>query len=375
MPVPILTTTAEIEELAADLGRETVIAVDLEADSMHCYKEKVCLLQFSTPERTVLVDPLDVGDLSSLAPVLADPEVRKIFHAADYDIRCLNRDFGFAICGLFDTMTACQFLGEEKVGLADVLGKYFGVVLDKQYQRADWAARPLTEGMIRYAAEDTRHLHRLARLLEEKLAVKGRLEWVAEEFALLEQVRFQEQEGPLFLRAKGAAVLDRRQLAVLEALLQWRDQEARRRDSPLFKVLGNKTLLELAGTMPRTLSGLTAVEGISPRLADRCGKGLLGAIAAGLTVPESDLPVYPRGERRVRDAAVDRRLAVLKEWRKEAAAEMEMDPGIVINNALLEEIARRRPTSSAALEGIPGMKNWQARVLGERILEAVTTDA
>jgi ribonuclease D len=129
-------------------------------------------------------------------------------------------------------MIACQFLGEEKVGLADVLGKYFGVVLDKQYQRADWAARPLTEGMIRYAAEDTRHLHRLARLLEEKLAVKGRLEWVAEEFALLEQVRFQEQEGPLFLRAKGAAVLDRRQLAVLEALLQWRDQEARRRDSP-----------------------------------------------------------------------------------------------------------------------------------------------
>jgi ribonuclease D len=371
---PILTTTAEIEGLAADLGRETVIAVDLEADSMHCYKEKVCLLQFSTPERTVLVDPLTSGDLSPLASVLADPEVRKIFHAADYDIRCLNRDFGFTLCGLFDTMIACQFLGEEKVGLADVLGKYYGVALDKQYQRADWAARPLTEGMIRYAAEDTRHLHRLARLLEEKLAARGRLEWVAEEFALLEQVRFQEQEGPLFLRAKGAAVLDRRQLAILEELLQWRDREARRRDRPLFKVLGNKTLLELARSMPRTLSGLTAVEGISPRLADRCGKALLGAIAAGLAVPESDLPVYPRGERRLRDATVDRRLTALKEWRKEAAAELEMDPGIVINNALLEEIARRRPASPADLENVPGIKNWQLRVLGEKILETVAND-
>jgi ribonuclease D len=371
---PILTTTAEIEGLAADLGRETVIAVDLEADSMHCYKEKVCLLQFSTPERTVLVDPLTSGDLSPLASVLADPDVRKIFHAADYDIRCLNRDFGFTLCGLFDTMIACQFLGEEKVGLADVLGKYYGVALDKQYQRADWAARPLTEGMIRYAAEDTRHLHRLARLLEEKLAARGRLEWVAEEFALLEQVRFQEQEGPLFLRAKGAAVLDRRQLAILEELLQWRDREARRRDRPLFKVLGNKTLLELARSMPRTLSGLTAVEGISPRLADRCGKALLGAIAAGLAAPESDLPVYPRGERRLRDAAVDRRLTALKEWRKEAAAELEMDPGIVINNALLEEIARRRPASPADLENVPGIKNWQLRVLGEKILETVAND-
>ena len=372
---PILATTAEIEELAAELGRETVIAVDLEADSMHCYQEKVCLLQFSTPERTVLVDPLDVGDLSALASVLADPEVRKIFHAADYDIRCLNRDFGFVIRSLFDTMIACQFLGEEKVGLADVLGKYFGVALDKQYQRADWAARPLIDGMIRYAAEDTRHLHRLARLLEEKLEARGRLEWVAEEFTLLEQVRFQEQEGPLFLRAKGAAALGRRQLAVLEELLQWRDREAQRRDRPLFKVIGNKQLLELASGMPRTLSGLTAVEGVSPRLVDRCGKGLLGAIAAGLAVPETDLPVYPRGERRVRDAAVDRRFAALKEWRKEAAAELEMDPGIVINNALLEEIARRRPTSCAALEVIPGMKNWQVRVLGEKILEAVANDA
>jgi ribonuclease D len=370
MSVPILTTPAEVAALATELAREQVIAVDLEADSMHCYKEKVCLLQFSTPQRTLLLDPLAVPDLSPLTPVLADPAVRKIFHAADYDLRCLRRDFGLEVRGLFDTMVACQFLGEEKVGLADVLGKHFGVVLDKQYQRADWALRPLTAGMIAYAAEDTRHLHRLAALLEGRLAEKGRLEWVAEEFALLEQVRFAEAEGPLFLKAKGAAALDRRQLAVLEGLLQWRDAEARRRDRPPFKVIGNAELLALARTQPRDLPGLVGIEGLSPRLVERYGRALLQVVATALEIPESELPVFPRGERRERDPAVERRLARLKEWRQKTAAELAMDPGIVINNAALEEVARRRPHTPEELATVPGLKDWQRRVLGEGLLRA-----
>ncbi len=366
---PILTDTDSISRLAEELHRETAIAVDLEADSMHCYQEKVCLLQFSTPSRTVLVDPLAKGDLEPLQEVLADPQLRKIFHAADYDIRCLYRDFGFEIRGLFDTMVSCQFLGEEKVGLADVLNKYFGVALDKQYQRADWSVRPLSPEMIRYAAEDTRHLHRLVTLLEEQLAARGRLAWVTEEFALLEQVRHSEQDGPLYLRTKGAGMLDRRQLAVLEELLQWRDREARRRDRPPFKVAGNKALLELARSTPRTLKGLVAVEGISPRMADRFGGQILKAIERGLAVPDSELPRFPRSPRPVRDPEVDQRVALLKEWRKEVAAELEMDPGILINNALLDELARRQPSSETGLEAVPGMKNWQRRVLGAGILQ------
>ncbi len=371
MPVPILTTTREIEQLAAELGRQTAIAVDLEADSMHCYKEKVCLLQFSTPERTWLVDPLAGPDLAALQPVLADAAIRKIFHAADYDIRCLNRDFGIEIRGLFDTMISSQFLGEEKIGLADMLNKYFGVELDKQYQRADWALRPLTEGMIRYAAEDTRHLHRLAELLEKRLAEKERLAWVAEEFALLEGARFQGQEGPLFLRFKGAAALDRRQLAVLEELLQWRDREARRRDFPPFKVMGSRPLMELTRTQPRTLQGLVGIEGISPRLADRYGRDLLTCLDTALALPDRDLPLFPRGERRLRDPEADKRLTTLKEWRRDKAAELEIDPGIVINNATLEDIARRAPRQAALLAEIPGMKNWQRQVLGEEIVRVL----
>lgn len=368
---PILTTSAQVAALAAELGRETAIAVDLEADSMHCYQEKVCLLQFSTPGRTVLVDPLAGADLSPLRGVLADAGIRKIFHAADYDIRCLSRDFGIEIRGLFDTMISCQFLGEEKVGLADVLGKYFGVQLDKQFQRADWAQRPLSPGMIRYAAEDTRHLHGLVELLQAKLLEKGRLEWVAEEFELLEKVRHSEHSGPLFLRLKGAGTLDRRALAVAEALLQWRDGEARRRDCPPFKVLGTEPLLALASRQPQEASALVGIVGLPSRLAERYGRELLSAVAAGLALPEANLPRYPRSERTVRDPEVDARTTRLKEWRKAKAAELEIDAGVLINNALLEELARRQPRSAAELTAVPGLKRWQQRELGPGLLQAL----
>jgi len=369
--IEIITTAPALAAFAQKLAGQSSIAVDLEADSMHSYREKVCLLQFTTEEETVLVDPLAVTDLAPLGPVLANPGIRKIFHAADYDIRCLYRDFSLEINGLFDTMIACQFLGEEKVGLADVLLKYFGIELDKQYQRADWSKRPLSPEMIRYAAEDTAHLHRLVVILEEALQEKGRLTWVQEEWRLLEKVRHSEPGGALFLRLKGAGALPRRSLAVLEALLQWRDREAQRRDCPHFKVLGNKSLLQLARTMPHSLQGLVGIEGISPRVVDRYGKSLLAAVEVGKAVPEGELPSFPRTERRVRDEKVDQRLAHLKAWRAEKAAELQMDPGIVINNALLEEIAWREPHNEEALRQIPGLKNWQGEVLAEGLLRTL----
>jgi ribonuclease D len=367
----ILTDSGAIADFARELHAFPVIAVDLEADSMHCYKEKVCLLQFTTPERTVLVDPLTVSDLDPLKPVMADPAVRKIFHAADYDIRCLYRDFAIEINGLFDTMISCQFLGEEKFGLADILGKYYGLALDKQYQRADWALRPLTPEMIRYAAEDTRHLHGLALMLEERLAAKGRLDWVAEEFTLLEQVRHNPHQGPMFLRTKGAAALDRRQLAVLEEVLQWRDREARRRDRPPFKILGSKSLFEVARSLPRSEQGLVAIEGISPHLVERFGRALLTAVETAMALPETELPVFPRGERRLREPEVDKRMSVLKEWRQATALELGIDSGVLINNATLEGIARAVPHTAEALGAIPGIKNWQRRVLGPGILNSL----
>lgn len=370
MSFPILTSSAEIAAFASELSREPVIAVDLEADSMHSYQEKVCLLQFSTPTRTLLIDPLAGGDLAPLGPVLSNPAIRKVFHAADYDTRCLNRDYGFIIRGLFDTMISCQFLGEEKFGLADILGKYYGLTLDKQYQRADWSKRPLSPEMIDYAAADTTHLLPLAVLLEARLQEKNRLDWVSEEFELLEQGRFTEHHGPLFLRFKGAAAFDRRQLAILEGLLQWRDREAERRDKPPFKILGNDYLQLLVRQAPVDAATLSAIPGLPGWVGERFGKSVLPVIAAALALPEEELPRYPRAERRERDPAADQRLAVLKLWRSKIAGELELEPGILINNGMLEEISRKAPRTLAELEQI-GMKRWQRRVLGAGIVDAL----
>ena len=269
--IEILTTNAQVAELAELLAKETTIAVDLEADSMHNYQEKVCLIQVSTEQKTVLIDPLAATDLSPLHAVFSNPEIRKIFHAADYDLRSLKRDFNLTIDGLFDTMISAQLLGEERIGLADLLRKYFSVELDKKYQRADWSQRPLPAEMVRYAAEDTCHLHRLVEIFEKRLEEKARISWAMEEFALMEDVRFAEVDGPICLRFKGAGTLSPRELGVLEKLLQWREKEGERLNRPVYKVIGNKSLLALALRMPRDKANLKGLEGLSPRLSKGMG--------------------------------------------------------------------------------------------------------
>lgn len=365
---PVLSDTSSLVRLATELEHERAIGVDLEADSMHSYREKVCLLQFSTASRTVVVDPLAIGDLAPLRPVMANPAVRKIFHAADYDIRCLFRDFRIEVHGLFDTMVCGQFLGEVKVGLADMLNKYFNLQLNKKYQRADWSMRPLSKAMIRYAAEDTRHLHRLAERLEKRLINKGRRSWVDEEFLLLEQVRNHNTDRPLFLRIKGARSLSRRQLEVLKALLAWRDLEAQRRDCPLFKVTGNNILLELARAMPGTVKTLETTKGVPPPLVPRYGKTLVRVIGAVLAMPEEQLPVYPAPEKPAVDRQAEARLRKLKNWRSRKAAQLSMDPGVLINNELLDAIARQPPATTGALAAFATIKNWQRRELGSEIV-------
>ncbi len=368
---PILTTTEQVVDFAAHLEKFPVIAVDLEADSMHHYHEQVCLLQFTTAEKTVLIDPLGGADLAALKPVLADGKVRKLFHAADYDIRCLARDFDIEINGLFDTMISSQFVGEERFGLADMLRKYFDLELDKKYQRADWTIRPLTEGMISYAAGDTRYLQELADILEGQLQEKGRLSWVQEEFEILEKARFAVHEGPEFLRFKGAGTLQPRQLAVLESLLQWRDSEAQRRDCPLYKVVGNKQLLELSKAMPKGSKEIENIPGMPLRLAQRYGGKLLAAVAEGMEVAADQLPHYPRKPRQAKDPAAEKRFSHLKDWRKKVASKLELDPGVLINNATLEGIAKRQPRNGDELEELGLLKKWQLREFGDAILQVI----
>jgi ribonuclease D len=369
---PILTQVSELKELAAFLADQPVIAVDLEADSMHHYTEQVCLLQFTAAGRTLLVDPLALPDLEPLREIFTNPAQRKLFHAGDYDLRCLRRDFGLQIRGLFDSMIAAQFCGEAKIGLADLLGKYFDLQIDKKYQRADWTLRPLPAEMIAYAAGDTRDLQRLVAVLEQKLVELGRISWLEEECAQLEEVAFNDNGGPRYLRFKGAGRLDRRQLGLLEVLLQWRDGQARKRDVPAFKVIGNKPLQGIATNSPQTLRALADVEGMFPRLIDRIGKQLLDCVEQAMAVPEEELPVYPRGERRQRDPEADGRFEQLKKWRQGKAAALQLDPGVLINNSLLEAIARNHPRRVEEFASIDGLRHWQRAELGEEMLQLLS---
>ena len=365
----MITDPESLRRAAERLGTEKILAFDLEADSMHHYREQVCLVQISSGSENLIVDPLACTDFSPLAPLFADPAIIKVFHGADYDVRMLHRCFGIEINNLFDTMIACQFLGEPAVGLAAVLKKRFGVELDKKYQQADWSRRPLSAEMLDYAAKDTSLLIPLHGQLIAELQVRGRLSWVEEECVLLSRVRMTERsDEPLSLRFKGAARLKGESLALLEELLRFRDEEALRRDLPPFKIMGNETLRELCERLPASLAELSGIPGLSPKLQERYGRGILQAVKRARELPPGLLPVFPRQHRPERSRQQETRLKKLKDWRTKKAADLGMDPGILVNNALLEGLADAAPERLADVNGI---KEWQAAVFGEELLTIV----
>ena len=369
MSFEMITTPSALMAAVSRIMGEKVLACDLEADSMHHYREKVCLVQLSVPGRTFILDPLSCPDLSPLAPILADPAVRKVFHGADYDVRSLHRDFGIEVNNLFDTMIACQFLGEKELGLAAQLKKRFGVELDKRFQKADWSRRPLSAEMLDYASQDTALLIELQRQLEGELREKGRLAWVEEECVLLTQVRMAERgDEPLFLRFKGASRMEPRTLAVLEELLQARDERARQADLPPFKIVGNDLLREVAEKKSRQRDDLAAIAGFPQKLLERHGRWLLAAVVRGLALEEGRLPRYPSSRRPETDREREGRLKRLKAWREEKGREFGMDTGILANNALLERLAESPPESPEELARVDGLKGWQRDNLGPELL-------
>ena len=238
MEVPeyrFLNTPEAIAAATGEITGEGVVAFDLEADSLHSYVEKVCLIQVSTSLGNLIIDPLpSLEPLQGLAALFADEGVLKIFHGGSYDIRLLKKDFGFTVRNVFDTMIASQFAGRGKHGLAALLEEDFGVTLDKRYQRADWSARPISPEMLQYASMDTAYLIALRGRLEEELRRLGRLEWAREEFRLLEETEPSPRKKPWCLDVKGARRLPPRQLAFLQAFLEVRDETARRWDCLLY---------------------------------------------------------------------------------------------------------------------------------------------
>lgn len=373
MPLHLIQALAEYAALLDRLRLEPLVAVDTEAASFHRHRDRVYLLQLSTRSETHLVDPLAIRGLPGFGDLLADPAIEVVFHDADYDLRLLGYEFGFRATNLFDTRIAAQFLNEPGIGLAAMLEKYVSVRPDKRFQRADWSLRPLTQPMLEYAAMDTRHLPVLRDILRNRLVERGRLEWVEEEFALTTAVRWPAPESPevAALSMKGARALNPRALAVFRELYVWRTRTADDLDRAAFRIIGNEALFALAERLPTDRAALAAIPGVGRDLAERRGAEILEAIRRGLAVLETDLPRYARAARHRPDPLFEARLERLKALRVLLVSRLDLQPGVICPNWLLEGVAREAPQTLEALGMVDGIRRWQITQFGPDLLDIV----
>jgi ribonuclease D len=367
-----LDTVDGVERFTSEISATREIALDTEGASFHRFVDRIYLLQLSTRQHHAVIDPLPIGAPSGLGALLEDPSVEVVFHDADYDLRLLQQDYGWQVRTIFDTRIAAQLLGYTAFGLAALLERFFEVKLDKKHQRADWSMRPLTEGMLDYAAQDTRHLLQLKDQLAAELERTGRTTWAREEFSLLEGTRWQDEApGMGYLRVKGARDLNRRELAVLRELVPWRDAVAGSLDRATFRVLGNEQLLDIARTQPRTKEALGKVKGMPRAVLEQRGEELLDAVTRALAVPEAELPKFPRAARWDRDPEFDARVSALKTARDAAAKRLQLDPGVLCSRDRLEAVARRNPATVEEVAEVNELRRWQVAELAEAFVEAL----
>jgi ribonuclease D len=365
-------TRQAADDFLADISGVREIAVDTEGASFHRFIDRIYLLQITTRERSAIIDPLPIGMPQVLGDILQDPQVEVVFHDADYDLRLLHQDYGWHVNRIFDTRIAAQLLGIKAFGLAALLEQYFGVKLDKKHQRADWSLRPLTQGMLDYAAQDTRYLLDLRDQLKAKLEKLGRWEWAREEFERLEGTKWEDEDASLsFLRIKGARDLTRRELALLRELVPWRDSVAKEVDRATFRVMGNEVLLDIARTAPRTVRELSTLKGMPRGILDRGAHAILEAVQRGHAVADEHLPRFPRSQRWEREEDFDARVSKLKSVRDAAATKLNLDPGVLCSRERLEAIARKKPSKLSDLEDVPGLRRWQIEEMGKQFIDAL----
>lgn len=350
----VIDTPEALEAYLPVLRAAPWVAVDTEADSLHAYPEKLCLIQISTPTGDRLIDPLAGLDLRPLLDALAGHDL--IMHGADYDLRLLWRAGRFVPSAVFDTMLAARLLGERNFSLGALLEKFLGVRLDKSMQKADWSRRPLTPRMEAYARNDTRYLKPLADRLRQDLLARGRLSWHEEACRrLIQDAACDPVVDPdQVWRVKGSHLLSRRGLAVLRELWQWREEEARASNRPPFFILSHETLSRIAAA---AVDGQPWQELVPPRFSARRKAGLEQAIARGLAVPPDQWPELRRGTGRRLTEVEQARLEQLEARRNAKAHELGLEPSLIAPRSVLVELARDWETHA------PRLMRWQRELL------------
>lgn len=360
-----------ISNLAEQCRTAGLFALDTEADSLHSYYHKTCLVQVSVDDVNAVIDPLAVEPeaLSPLWGVCGDPNICLLMHGADYDIRVLDRDYGAEIHGLQDTQIMALLLGEKRTGLASLLEASFGIELDKRHQRADWGRRPLTESMVAYAAADTAHLEALAGVLRERLNELDRWHWAEEEFLRLENVRHQaiEPNSRAFERVKGVNALRGAARDRAFSLFQWREAQAQEKDLPPFKILGNLALVHMAQDVPEGPRAMGLVPGIGSRFVQRYGQSLSVLLNAPHPSPEWQKPE----RRQVVEPTTKKRMAKLIEARDAFAERLEVDGAVLCPRATIESVAALAAEPDCKDLENGGLSGWRLQLLGEAFSAAL----
>ncbi len=352
-------------QLLNRLELQAAIAVDTESNSLHAYKEQVCLIQISIPDKDYLVDPLSLSNTRALSRIFRNKRIVKVLHGAEYDVLCLGRDFQFQIVNLFDTRVASRTLGWKKSGLGDLLEQVFEVKLNKRFQRANWGKRPIAQDMLDYARFDTHYLLDLQAHLLRELKRNNLEDQVLEMCAWMARVPPNENgfDPQGFWRISHARELSRRQLAILRELYLMRDKLARDQNRPPFKILNDPMLISIAKHAPKSEDHLRSPTGLTKRQVDRFARAILPAVARGQKAPP---PKKPRANHRD-DAMIDRYEA-LREWRKGVARRRKVESDIILPRDLMETLAREAPSDSHALRRLMQPLEWRFRTYGTEIL-------
>jgi ribonuclease D len=353
-------------KLARSLASQPRLAVDTESNSLHAYREQVCLIQFSTPQTDYLVDPLALHDLSAIAPLFSNQGIEKVFHAVEYDQICLKRDFDITFVNIFDTMQAARILGYKQVGLDSILAEKLAISLDKRYQKADWGERPLSPEMLNYARLDTHHLLDLRDSLQAELQQRGRWELACEEFTRLATGNGSTRADlPAWQRVKGTRNLTRQQLAILQELCTWRGAQAEHMGRPVFKVMDDKRLVSIALAAPKSETDLENLD-LTARQIYVFGVDILKAVGRGRKAAPVHRPLLDRP-----DPNILNRLNTLSGWRKGAAQKMEVESDVVLPKPWMHAIAEQNPQSLEELSALMPKSPWRLKAFGEQILKVL----
>jgi len=368
-PPQFVNKQAVFEKILLDLKGEKTLAVDTEANSLYAYREQVCLIQISSSTKDYILDPLALEDISPLGEVFSNPSIEKIFHASEYDILIMYDEYQFGFRNLFDTMLAAQILGRNKLGLDALLEEIVGIQVNKKYQRANWGKRPLPEDMLQYAQMDTHYLLKIRHALAAELEKKGLTPIATEDFSRACRVHRQDREERLapYWRINGARKLPPQKAAVLVKLFEYREQVARKRNQPVFKVISSQTLLSLAEQCPTSAQQLLKLDLVGKNVLRRHTEGLVQAISAGLA---SD-PVRPPRRERADDSFFAREKA-LRDWRKQTAQKMNVNSAVVLPRELLYALVSTNPANGQELAKVLADVPWRLERFGEDILSILT---